>query len=223
MALGLVGEKKGMTRLFMPDGESIPVTVIEVLPNYVTKVNTLELEGYTGVQVTTGTRRASRVTKPMKGHFEKAGVTPGRGLWEFTLPADEIASVTLGDENTVALFDVDQYVDVTAVSRGKGFAGTVKRHNFKTQDASHGNSLSHRVPGSIGQNQSPRHVFKNKKMAGQMGNTRCTIQNQKIVKIDEARNLILVKGQVPGAPGANVIIKHAVKMKTKKETASHAS
>jgi large subunit ribosomal protein L3 len=209
MTISLVGKKCGMTRVFTEDGTSIPVTVVEVLPNRVTQIKTVENDGYTAVQVTAGTRKRSRVTKPAAGHFAKAGVEPGRGLWETCseVPTD----AALGSELKVDLFQVGQWVDVTGTSKGKGFAGTIKRHHFAGQDATHGNSLSHRVPGSIGQRQSPGKVFKGKKMSGHLGDKRRTIQNQQIVKIDVERNLILVRGVVPGAPGGHVIIKPAVK------------
>jgi large subunit ribosomal protein L3 len=211
MAIGLVGRKAGMTRVFNDDGVSIPVTVIEVDPNRVTAIRTTEGEGYDAVQVTTGTRKASRVTKPEAGHFAKASVAAGRGLWEFRLEGEEAPEV--GSELTVSLFSAGQKVDVTGTSKGKGFQGTVKRWNFRTQDASHGNSISHRVPGSIGQNQSPGKVFKGKKMSGHMGAERVTVQSLEIVRVDTERNLLLVKGAVPGAPGGDVLVRPAVKLK----------
>jgi large subunit ribosomal protein L3 len=207
MAIGLVGRKCGMTRVFTDAGESIPVTVIEALPNRITQLKTEESDGYRAVQVTTGTRRASRVAKPQQGHFAKAKVEPGRGLWEFRLDGDEGAELETGGEITVAVFEDGQTVDVIGTSIGKGYAGTVKRHNFRTQDATHGNSLSHRAPGSIGQNQTPGRVFKGKKMAGQMGNVRATSQNLKVVKVDAERNLLLVRGAVPGSKGGDVIVR----------------
>ncbi len=213
MAIGLVGQKIGMTRVFTPEGVSLPVSVIQVTPNRVTQVKTLENDGYRALQVTTGTRRASRVTRPMAGHFAKAGVEAGRGVWEFRLAETETTDVTVGQELNVDIFAEGQEVDVTGTSKGKGFAGTVKRHNFRTQDATHGNSRSHRVPGSIGQRQTPGRVFKGKKMAGHMGSERVTIQTQKIVRVDAERGLILVCGGIPGAPGGNVIVRPAVKAK----------
>ncbi|MCC5854673.1 MAG: 50S ribosomal protein L3 [Idiomarina sp.] len=211
MAIGLVGRKVGMTRIFQEDGASVPVTVIEVLANRVTQVKTLETDGYRALQVTTGSKKANRVSKPSAGHFAKAGVEAGRGLWEFRLNGEEGTDIEVGSELTVELFNETKLVDVTGTSKGKGFAGVVKRWNFRTQDATHGNSLSHRAPGSIGQNQSPGKVFKGKKMAGQMGNERVTVQSLEVVRIDAERNLLLVKGAVPGASGGNVIVKPAVK------------
>ncbi|RUO20038.1 50S ribosomal protein L3 [Aliidiomarina iranensis] len=211
MAIGLVGRKVGMTRIFQEDGASVPVTVIEVLANRVTQVKTLDTDGYQALQVTTGSKKTNRVTKPMAGHFAKAGVEAGRGLWEFRLNENEGAEFAVGSELTVDIFADTKLVDVTGTSKGKGFAGTVKRWNFSMQDATHGNSLSHRAPGSIGQNQSPGKVFKGKKMAGQMGNKQITVQSLEVVRVDAERNLILVKGAVPGASGGNVIVKPAVK------------
>ena len=207
--IGLVGKKVGMTRIFTEDGVSIPVTVIEVEANRVTQVKDLANDGYRAVQVTTGSKKASRVTKPEAGHFAKAGVEAGRGLWEFRLAEGE--EFTVGQDISVELFADVKKVDVTGTSKGKGFAGTVKRWNFRTQDATHGNSLSHRVPGSIGQNQTPGKVFKGKKMAGQLGNERVTVQSLDVVRVDAERNLLLVKGAVPGATGGNLIVKPAVK------------
>jgi large subunit ribosomal protein L3 len=209
MSLGLVGRKSGMTRVFTADGASIPVTVIEVEPNRVTQIKTVAADGYAAVQVTTGSRRASRVTKPQAGVFAKANVAAGRGLWEFRCEEEQLPAV--GDQLTVSVFEAGQSVDVTGVSRGKGFQGTIKRWNFAAQDATHGNSLSHRAPGSIGQNQSPGRVWKGKKMAGHMGAEQVTIQSLEVVRVDAERNLILVKGAIPGAPGGDVIINRAVK------------
>jgi large subunit ribosomal protein L3 len=212
MAIGLVGQKCGMTRVFTETGEAIPVTVIQVTDNRVTQIKREETDGYVAVQVTAGHKKPSRVNKPAAGHFAKASVEPGIGLWEFLLDSEEeLQQYELGKEISVDIFAEGQMVDVVSTSRGKGFAGVIKRHNFSAQRASHGNSLSHRAPGSIGQNQSPGRVFKGKKMAGHMGNKRCTIQNQKIVQVDKERNLLLVKGAVPGAPGCNVVINFAVK------------
>lgn len=210
MAIGIVGRKTGMTRVFTADGASIPVTVVEATPNRVTQVKTEERDGYRAVQVTVGERKSSRVTKPQAGHFAKAGVAAGRGLWEFRLPAG-VDSPEAGAEITVASFEAGQKVDVTGQSRGKGFQGVIKRWNFATQDATHGNSLSHRAPGSIGQNQSPGRVFKGKKMAGHMGDRQVTVQTLEVVRVDADRNLLLIKGAVPGAPGSDVIVRPAVK------------
>ncbi|MCG8433907.1 MAG: 50S ribosomal protein L3 [Gammaproteobacteria bacterium] len=211
MTIGVIGRKCGMTRVFSDDGVSIPVTVVEVEPNRVTQIKTVDGEGYRALQVTTGARRASRVTKPMAGHYAKSGAQAGRGLWEFRLSDGEGDNIEIGAEIKADVFTAGQKVDVTGVSIGKGYAGTVKRHNFRTQDASHGNSLSHRVPGSIGQNQTPGRVFKGKKMSGHLGNARRTTQNLEVVRVDAERNLLLIKGAVPGAKGGNVIVRPAVK------------
>ena len=207
--IGLVGKKVGMTRIFTEDGVSIPVTVIEIEANRVTQVKTLDNDGYCAVQVTTGAKKANRVSKPEAGHFAKAGVEAGRTLREFRLNEGE--EFTVGQSISVEIFADVKKVDVTGTSKGKGFAGTVKRWNFRTQDATHGNSLSHRVPGSIGQNQTPGKVFKGKKMAGQLGNERVTVQSLDVVRVDAERNLLLVKGAVPGATGCDLIVKPAVK------------
>lgn len=211
MAIGLIGRKCGMTRVFTEEGVSVPVTVIEVDPNRVTQVKTLETDGYRGVQITTGVRRAIRVTKAAAGHFAKAGVGAGRGLWEFRLEASEGENLAPGTELKVDLFQAGQKVDVVGTSIGKGFAGTIKRHNFTMGDATHGNSLSHRAPGSIGQRQTPGRVFKGKKMSGHLGNERCCVQNLEVVRVDAERNLLLVRGAVPGAKGGDVIVRPAVK------------
>ncbi len=227
MAIGLVGRKCGMTRVFNNTGESIPVSVIEIEPNRVTRVITVDSDGYDAIQVTTGTRRASRVTKPLAGHYAKAQVEAGRGLWEFRITPEELQAkadeegggttgIAVGSEIKVNIFAEGQLVDVTGTSKGKGFAGVIKRHHFAAQDATHGNSRSHRAAGSTGQNQSPGRVFKGKKMAGHMGNKKRTTQNLEIVRIDIERNLLLVKGAIPGAPGGNVIVRTAVKSKTKR-------
>lgn len=211
MAIGLVGRKCGMTRVFTEDGASIPVTVIEVTPNVVTQLKTNETDGYNAIQVTTGTRKASRVNKPQAGHFAKANVQAGRGLWEFRLPDDSAVNFAVGEAIHLAQFQVGQYVDVQGTSKGKGYAGAIKRHNFSSQRASHGNSVSHNAPGSIGQNQSPGRVFKGKRMSGHMGDETVTVQTLEIVRIDVERNAILIKGAVPGAPGGDVIIRSATK------------
>lgn len=214
MAIGVVGRKVGMTRVFTEEGASLPVSVIEVEPNRVTRVKSLDTDGYRAVQVTTGTRKASRLNKPEAGHFAKSGVEAGRGLWEFSLDDSEGDDLAVGAEIKVDIFEAGQQVDVMGTTRGKGFAGVIKRHNFKAQDNTHGNSLSHRAPGSIGQNQSPGRVFKGKRMAGQMGNVRCTAQSLEIVRVDAERNLLLVKGAVPGAQGGDVIVRPATKARS---------
>ena len=211
MAIGLIGRKAGMTRVFTQDGSSVPVTVIVVEPNRVTQLKSVANDGYRAVQVTTGARRSSLVNKAIAGHFAKASVDAGRGLWEFRLADEEGEDLQIGAEIKADLFEAGQKVDVDGTTIGKGFQGAVKRHHFRMQDATHGNSLSHRAPGSIGQNQTPGRVFKGKKMAGHMGNTRTTMQNLEIVRVDVDRNLILVKGAVPGAKGGDVIVRPAVK------------
>lgn len=212
MTIGIVGRKSGMTRVFTDDGVSIPVSVIEVSPNRITQVKNVETDGYAAVQVTVGSRRASRVTKPAAGHFAKANTEAGRGLWELRNDADEAFEV--GAELTVETFEAGQKIDVTGNSKGKGFAGAVKRWNFSMQDATHGNSISHRAPGSIGQCQTPGRVFKGKKMSGHMGAEQVTVQNLEVVKVDAERNLLLVKGAIPGAPGGDVIVRPAVKVRS---------
>jgi large subunit ribosomal protein L3 len=213
MAIGLVGRKAGMTRVFTEDGVSIPVTLIEVEPNRVTQVKTEQSDGYRALQVTVGSRRPSRVTKPMVGHFAKAGVAPGRGLWEFRLNGDEGAEIAVGAELKVDVFQTGQKVDVTGTTIGKGFAGAIKRHHFRSQRATHGNSLSHRAPGSIGQNQSPGRVFKGKKMSGHLGAAQRCVQNLEVIRVDVERNLLAIKGAVPGAKGGDVLIRPAVKVR----------
>lgn len=210
MSIGIVGRKCGMSRVFKEDGTMVPVTIIEAEPNRVTQLKTVDNDGYRAVQVTTGTRRSTRITKPIAGHLKKAGVEPGRNFWEFSLEGQE-QDIAVGSEIKVDIFNEGQYVDVCGVTKGKGFAGVIKRHNFSMQDATHGNSRSHRASGSIGQNQSPGRVFKNKRMAGQMGNVQCTVQNLEIVRVDKDKNLLLVKGSVPGAPGGDVIVRPTVK------------
>ncbi|MEZ5542542.1 MAG: 50S ribosomal protein L3 [Pseudomonadota bacterium] len=211
MSIGIVGRKAGMTRIIGEDGVTVPVTVIAVEPNRVTQVKTAETDGYRALQVTTGSRRASRVSRPMAGHFAKAGTEAGRGLWEFRLADGEGEDLQVGSELGVGLFEAGQKVDVTGTSIGKGFAGVIKRYHFSTQDATHGNSLSHRAPGSIGQNQTPGRVVKGKRMCGHLGNVRRSTQNIVVVRVDAERNLLLVKGSVPGARGGDVIVKPAVK------------
>ena len=210
MSIGIVGRKCGMTRVFTEDGASIPVTVVEATPNHITQIKSVETDGYSAIQVTTGSRKASRVSKSQAGHYAKAGVAAGRGQWEFRSEgSDEAFEVC--SALTVERFEQGQKVDVTGTSKGKGFQGGVKRWNFSMQDATHGNSISHRSNGSIGQNQTPGRVFKGKKMSGQMGNAQVTTQNLEIVRIDADRNLLLIKGAVPGAPGGNIIVRPAVK------------
>lgn len=208
MAIGVVGRKSGMTRVFSENGVSIPVTVIEVSPNRISQVKTVDVDGYAAVQVTVGSKKASRVNKAEAGHFAKAGVEAGRTVKEFRVDGEAPA---VGETLEVGQFEAGQFVDVSGISKGKGFQGGVKRWNFHMQDATHGNSLSHRAPGSIGQNQTPGRVFKGKKMAGHMGAEQVTVQNIEVVRVDAERNLLLVKGGIPGAPGADVVIKPAVK------------
>jgi large subunit ribosomal protein L3 len=211
MTIGIVGRKAGMTRIFNDDGVSVPVTVISVDPNRVTQIKNVENDGYRALQVTTGERKASRVTRPMAGHYARAGTEAGRGLWEFRLGDDEGADIEVGGEIKVDIFEAGQNVDVIGTSIGKGFAGVIKRYNFSMQDATHGNSISHRAPGSIGQCQTPGRVFKGKKMSGHMGNVRRTAQNLEVVRVDTERSLLMVKGAVPGSKGGDVIIHPAVK------------
>ena len=212
MSIGLVGRKCGMSRVFTDDGRSVPVTLIEATPNRVTQVKTTETDGYNAVQVTAGTKRAALVNKPLAGHYAKAKVEAGRGLWEFRVGEGELGKYSVGGElKADELFTVGQIVDVAGVTKGKGFQGTIKRHNFTMGDATHGNSLSHRSPGSIGQRQTPGRVFPGKKMSGHMGAVRRSSMNLEVVRIDSERHLIAIKGSVPGAPGGNVIIRPAVK------------
>ena len=212
MSIGLVGRKCGMSRIFTEDGRSIPVTLIEATPNRVTQVKTTEVDGYNAIQVTAGSKRAALVNKPLAGHYAKAKVEAGRGLWEFRLEADELAKFSVGGEvKADEIFTVGQIVDVAGITKGKGFQGTIKKYNFKMGDATHGNSLSHRSPGSIGQRQTPGRVFPGKKMAGHMGAVRRSAMNLEVVKIDSERHLIAIKGSVPGAKGGNLIIRPAVK------------
>lgn len=210
MAIGLAGRKVGMTRLFNEDGSATPVTVIEVLPNRISQVKTEETDGYNAIQMTAGSKKASRVNKASAGHFAKAGVEAGSITRESRL--DDVSEYSAGSEVTVSIFEPGQYVDVTGTSKGKGFAGTIKRHNFAGKDATHGNSINHRTPGSIGQNQTPGRVFKGKKMSGQMGNKQVTEQSLEVVRVDVDKNLILVKGAVPGSKNGDVVLKKAVKV-----------
>ena len=212
MSIGLVGKKCGMTRIFTDAGESIPVTLIEATPNRITQIKTVETDGYTAIQVTAGTKRAALITKPHAGHFAKAKVEAGRGLWEFRVDAKDVGNYNLGGElKADEVFKVGQIVDVAGVSKGKGFQGTIKRWNFTMGDATHGNSLSHRSPGSIGQRQTPGRVFPGKKMSGHMGAANVSAINLEVVKVDAERHLIAVRGAVPGAPGGNVVIRPASK------------
>jgi large subunit ribosomal protein L3 len=209
MTIGLVGRKSGMTRIFTEDGVSTPVTVIEIEPNRISQLKEVDTDGYNAIQVTVGERKTSRVSKPQAGHFAKAESSAGRSVCEFTV--DSVAGYELGSELKVDIFEAGQVIDVSGVTKGKGFAGVVKRYGFRGGDATHGNSLSHRAPGSIGQCQTPGRVFKEKKMAGHMGDVKRTLQNLSVVRVDAERNLLLVKGSVPGAKGSNVIIRPAVK------------
>lgn len=211
MSLGLVGRKVGMTRIFAEDGASIPVTVLEMSGNRVTQIKTPETDGYSAVQVTYGDKRQSRVNKAQAGHFAKAEVSAGRGLKEFTATVDQLASLKPGDQLTVEMFTAGQIVDVTGTSKGKGFSGVIKRHNFSSNRASHGNSLSHNTPGSIGQAQDPGRVFPGKRMAGHLGDVQTTIQCLEVVRIDVERSLLLIKGAIPGAPGGDVVVRPSVK------------
>ena len=212
MSIGLVGKKCGMTRIFTDAGESIPVTLIEATPNRITQIKTVETDGYTAIQVTAGTKRAALVNKPQAGHYAKAKVEAGRGLWEFRVDAKDLGNYAVGGElKADEVFKTGQKVDVAGVSKGKGFQGTIKRWNFTMGDATHGNSLSHRSPGSIGQRQTPGRVFPGKKMSGHMGAANVSAINLVVVKVDAERHLIAVRGAVPGAPGGNVVIRPASK------------
>ena len=211
--LGLVGRKRGMTRVFTDAGETVPVTVIEALPNRVTQIKNPETDGYRAVQVAVGSRRASRVTKAVAGHYAKANVAPGESLMEFRLGASEGADLKSGAELKVDMFSAGQVVDVTGTTMGKGYAGVMKRHNFAGGMATHGASVSHRVPGSIGQRQTPGRVFQGKRMSGHMGVQRRTTENLKVVEVDAERNLLLIRGAVPGTEGGTVIVRPSVKVK----------
>ncbi|MEZ5438501.1 MAG: 50S ribosomal protein L3 [Lysobacteraceae bacterium] len=211
MTIGIIGRKCGMSRVFTEDGQSIPVTLIEATPNRIVQLKTDDNDGYSAIQVTTGSKRASLLTKPVTGHYAKAKVEAGRGLWEFRVASGDIGNYEVGGEIKADIFEVGQKVDVAGVSKGKGFQGTIKRHNFSMGDATHGNSLSHRSPGSIGQRQTPGRVFPGKKMSGHMGAVNRTQQNLEVVKVDAERGLIAIKGAVPGAPGGNVVVRPAAK------------
>lgn len=213
MSLGLIGRKVGMTRIFTEEGASIPVTVLEVVPNRVTQIKTVESDGYTGLQVAYGERRASRINKALTGHYAKAGVSAGAGIKEFNVSADVLNNYQVGGNVTVEIFSAGQMVDVTGTSIGKGFAGAIKRHNFSSNRASHGNSRSHNVPGSIGMAQDPGRVFPGKRMPGHLGDVKVTTQNLEVVRVDAERNLLLIKGAIPGSKGGDVIVRPAVKAK----------
>jgi len=211
MSLGLIGRKVGMTRVFTEDGESIPVTVLEVAPNRVTQIKSPDSDGYSALQVAYGARRASRVNKALAGHYAKAGVEAGRGLKEFEVAQENLSNYAAGSEITVEIFEAGQKVDVTGISLGKGFAGGIKRHNFSSNRASHGNSRSHNVPGSIGMAQDPGRVFPGKRMPGHLGAVKTTVQNLEVVRVDRERNLLLIKGAVPGSKGGDVVVRPSVK------------
>ena len=211
MSIGLIGKKQGMTRVFTPEGDSFAVSVVSVLPNIITQIKAEEKEGYSSIQVTTGEKKDKHHTKPLQGHFKKNSLLAGEGLWEFRVQSQELDEFSVGNEINLEIFEEGQNIDVQGKSKGKGFAGTVKRWNFKMQDASHGNSISHRAPGSIGQCQTPGKVWKGKKMSGHMGDAKTTIQNLEIASIDLENNLLLIKGAIPGPTGSNVILKPAIK------------
>jgi large subunit ribosomal protein L3 len=211
MSIGLIGKKQGMTRLFTPEGDSFAVSVVSVDPNTITQIKSEEVDGYSSIQVTTGTKKEKHLSKPLAGHYKKGSVNPGDGSWEFKVNAEDLADLEVGSQLNIDIFQEGQKIDVQGKSKGKGFAGTVKRWNFKMQDATHGNSISHRAPGSIGQCQTPGKVWKGKKMSGHMGDEKKTIQNLKIASIDSENNLLLIKGPIPGPTGSNVVLKPAVK------------
>jgi len=211
MSIGLIGKKQGMTRMFTPEGDAFAVSVVSVSPNIITQIKSQETDGYSSIQVTTGEKKEKHIKKPVSGHFKKKGVTPGEGLWEFKVNPQALEDLEVGSQLFLEQFEEGQTIDVQGKSKGKGFAGTVKRWNFKMQDATHGNSISHRAPGSIGQCQTPGKVWKGKKMSGHMGDERKTIQNLKIASIDSNNNLLLIKGPIPGPTGSTVIVKPAVK------------
>ena len=212
MTLGLVGRKLGMTRVFDENGASVPVTVLDMSANRVTQLKSEATDGYTAVPVTFGQKKANRVSKAQAGHFAKAGVEAGRGLVEFAVSEEKLAELSAGAEINVGIFAAGQLIDVTGTSKGKGFSGTIKRHNFSSQRASHGNSRSHRVPGSTGMSQDPGRVFPGKRMAGQYGNVKSTVQNLEIIRVDTERQLLLVKGAVPGAVNSDVVVRPSVKV-----------
>ena len=211
MTIGIVGRKQGMTRMFTPEGEAFAVSVVSVSPNIITQIKSQQTDGYSSIQVTTGEKKEKHIKKPVSGHFKKNGVDPGEGLWEFKVNPEALEELEVGSKLFLEQFEEGQTIDVQGKSKGKGFAGTVKRWNFKMQDATHGNSISHRAPGSIGQCQTPGKVWKGKKMSGHMGNEQKTVQNLEIAYIDSNNNLLLIKGPIPGPTGSNVILKPAVK------------
>ena len=211
MSIGLIGKKQGMTRMFTPEGEAFAVSVVSVSPNIITQIKSQETDGYSSIQVTTGEKKEKHIRKPVSGHFKKNGVNPGEGLWEFKVNPEALEELEVGSKLFLEQFEEGQTIDVQGKSKGKGFAGTVKRWNFKMQDATHGNSISHRVPGSIGQCQTPGKVWKGKKMSGHMGDQQKTVQNLEIASIDSKNDLLLIKGAIPGPTGSNVILKPAVK------------
>ena len=211
MSIGLIGKKQGMTRMFTPEGDAFAVSVVSVSPNTITQIKSQETDGYSSVQVTTGEKKEKHITNPISGHFKKKGVNPGEGLWEFKVNPEALEELEVGSQLFLEQFEEGQTIDVQGKSKGKGFAGTVKRWNFKMQDATHGNSISHRAPGSIGQCQTPGKVWKGKKMSGHMGDEQKTVQNLEIASIDSNNNLLLIKGPIPGPTGSNVILKPAVK------------
>ena len=211
MSIGLIGKKQGMTRLFTPEGDSYAVSVVSVKPNIVTQIKSEEIDGYSSIQVTTGEKSEKHIKRPLIGHYKKSSISPGDGLWEFRVASQDIENISVGSQLNIDIFEEGQKVDVQGKSKGKGFAGTVKRWNFKMQDASHGNSISHRAPGSIGQCQTPGKVWKGKKMSGHMGDVKKTIQNLKIASIDAENNILLIRGAIPGPTGSNVVLKPAIK------------
>lgn len=213
MTIGIIGRKRGMTRVFTDDGASVPVTVVEATPNHITEVITSETKGYSAIQVSWGTKKSSSLTKSEAGNYAKANIETGEGLVEHRVSNEELEQFTAGSEIKVDMFEAGQKVDVTGTTNGKGFAGAIKRHNFSHQRNSHGNSISHRAPGSIGQCQTPGRVFKGKKMAGHLGNVQRTTQNLEVVRVDSERNLLLIKGSVPAVKGGRVVIKPSIKAK----------
>ena len=211
MSIGLIGKKQGMTRFFTEEGKGVAVTVVSIEPNTITQIKTKDNEGYSSIQVTTGKKSDKHLTKPLLGHYKKSSTAPGEGLWEFRTSEEEIKELEVGNSIGLDKFENNEFVDVSGISKGKGFAGTVKRWNFSMQDATHGNSLSHRAPGSIGQCQTPGRVWKGKKMSGHMGQQRKTTQNLKVMSMDAKKNILLIKGSIPGSTGSTVVIKPSLK------------